>query len=52
MPLRSIKKPAKKGKPKNKLSGDKSQQNLTGKNFYKKSKPKASGLRGRTKRKF
>ena len=35
-----------------KISGNKSQQNLTGKNFYKKSKPKASGSRGRTKRKF
>ena len=41
-----------KTKPKNKLSGNKSQQNLTGKNFSIKSKPKASGSRGRTKRKF
>jgi len=37
---------------KNKISGSKSQQNLYGKNFFKKSKPKASGSRGRTKRKF
>jgi hypothetical protein len=44
--------PLKTGDKKKKLSGNKSQQNLTGKNFYKKSKPKASGLRGRTKRKF
>ena len=35
-----------------KISGNKSQQNLTGKNFSKKSKPKASGSKGTTKRKF
>ena len=35
-----------------KILGNKSQQNLTGKNFSKKSKPKASGSKGTTKRKF
>ena len=39
-------------KRKTKDAGSKSQQNLYGKNFSKKSKPKASGSRGRTKRKF
>tara|TARA_R110002167_G_scaffold353323_1_gene566538 strand:+ start:65 stop:223 length:159 start_codon:yes stop_codon:yes gene_type:complete len=52
MPLKKIKASTKTGNMKKRLSGNKSQENLTGDPFYKKSKPKASGLRGRTKRKF